>query len=88
MPLARQLLADEDRIYQKLIDQFYFEHHVHLGELAPAWSWTMEGTVKESLDLFYGMREKGIPSHFWPQSRVWKIEGGGGPSDYLITCNM
>eukprot|EP00978_Attheya_sp_CCMP212_P034744 scaffold147254_cov57-Attheya_sp.AAC.1 len=33
LPLAQQLLEDKDGIYHKLVDQFYFEHHVHLGEL-------------------------------------------------------
>ena len=44
----------------------YFEHHVHLGERAPWWGGSMKGTVQESLDLFGGLREKGIPAHFWP----------------------
>jgi hypothetical protein len=65
VPFAKQLLADEDGIYHNLIDQFYFEHHVHLGELEPAWYYTMEGSIKDSLDMFYGLREKGIPAHFW-----------------------
>ena len=66
VPLARQLLEDKDGIYSKLVDQFYFEEHVHLAELAPSWKDTMQGTVKESLELFYGLRAKGIPAHFWP----------------------
>lgn len=67
VPLAKQLLkGGENGTYHKLIDQFYFEHHVHLGELAGSWGGSMEGTVKDSLELFYGLREKGIPAHFWP----------------------
>jgi len=66
VPLAMQLLEDKDGVYHKLVDQFYFEHHVHLGELKSNWKSSMEGTVKDSLELFYGLREKGIPSHFWP----------------------
>lgn len=66
VPLAHQLLeGGKNGLYHKLVDQFYFEHHVHLGELAPYWSYTMDGTIKDSLDLFYGLREKGIPAHFW-----------------------
>ena len=65
-PLAHQLLDDKDGVYHKLVDQFYFEHHVHLGERAPWWGGSMKGTVQESLDLFGGLREKGIPAHFWP----------------------
>ena len=67
LPLAKQLLeGGKDGIYHKLVDQFYFEHHVHLGEIAPRWGGSMKGTVQESLDLFGGLREKGIPAHFWP----------------------
>ena len=65
VPLAKQLLEDKDGVYHKLVDQFYFEHHVHLGELADNWV-EMEGSIKDSFDLFYGLREKGIPAHFWP----------------------
>jgi hypothetical protein len=63
VPLALQLLKD-DR-YSKLIDQFYFEHHVLNSELERDWRQSMKGTVKESLDLFAGLREKGIPAHSW-----------------------
>lgn len=63
LPLAFQILED-DR-YSKLVDQFYFEHHVFQKELAPSWRTTMKGSVKESLDLFRGIREKGIASHYW-----------------------
>jgi hypothetical protein len=63
VPLALQLLKD-DR-YSKLIDQFYFEHHVLNSELDKDWGKSVKGTVKESLDLFAGLREKGIPAHSW-----------------------
>lgn len=62
-PLVYQLLNDPT--YHHLIDQFYFEHHVNLEELKLNW-YPMVGTVKESLALFHGLREKGIPAHFWP----------------------
>lgn len=68
LPLARQLLdgGGPNGTYYRLIDQFYFEHHVHLSEMSYAWNTTMAGTIKDSLDLFYGLRERGIPAHFWP----------------------
>ncbi|KAK1739153.1 hypothetical protein QTG54_010469 [Skeletonema marinoi] len=66
VPLARELLEDKDGVYSKIIDQFYFEHHVHLGELAGSWRSSMNGTVGESLELFSNLRKKGIPAHFWP----------------------
>jgi hypothetical protein len=67
IPLFQQILeGGKDNIYHRLIDVFYFEHHVHLGELAPAWNLTMEGTVKDSLDMFHALRRKGVSAHFWP----------------------
>jgi hypothetical protein len=66
LPLAHQLLEDKDGVYSKLIDQFYFEHHVHLGELSNDWAGTMSGTVKDSFELFHNLRKKGIASHYWP----------------------
>ena len=66
-PLAQQILnGGANGTYHRLIDQFYFEHHVHLLEIAPWWGKSMNGTIKDSLDLFYGLRSKGIPAHFWP----------------------
>lgn len=67
VPLVRQLLeGGPGGIYHSLVDQFYFEHHVHLGELHRYWGKSMNGTVKESLEIFYALREKGIPAHYWP----------------------
>lgn len=63
MPLAYQLLND-DR-YSKLVDQLYFEHHVFQLELASAWRSSMQGSLKNSLDLFGGLRRKGIAAHYW-----------------------
>ncbi len=66
-PLAHQLLeGGVNGTYHRLVDQFYFEHHVHLGNLAGAWGDSMKGSIKDSLELFHGLRVKGIPSHFWP----------------------
>jgi hypothetical protein len=69
VPLAHQMLNNSGSgkyDYHKLIDQFYFEEHVHLKELAPDWKKSMNGTINNSLELFYGLRSKGIPAHFWP----------------------
>jgi len=67
VPLAHQLLeGGEGGMYHKLVDQFYFEHHVRLGELKYSWRESVDGSIKDSLDLFYGLRKKGIPAHFWP----------------------
>ena len=65
VPLAIQLLEDKDEIYGKLVDQFYFEHHVRQQELAVYWKKSMKGSVKKSFDLFSGLRKNGVPAHFW-----------------------
>ena len=64
VPLANQLL--NDAILSDLVDQFYFEHHVHLGELARNWGPSMHGIIKSSLELFRGLRKNGVAAHFWP----------------------
>lgn len=64
VPLFQQLL--QDPIYKELVDQFYFEHHVGLKELIPYWGRGLNQTVKQSIDMFLELREKGIPAHFWP----------------------
>ncbi|GAX23192.1 hypothetical protein FisN_39Hu012 [Fistulifera solaris] len=63
MALAQQLM--EDRELSSLIDHFYFEHHVGLKELLPNWGSKVQGTIKESLELFNKLRQKGISAHFW-----------------------
>jgi hypothetical protein len=63
VPLANQLLTDTK--LHGLVDQFYFEHHVMLGELADSWSASMKGSVRDSLELFIGLREAGVPAHSW-----------------------
>jgi hypothetical protein len=64
LPLVLQMLSD-DR-YNKLVDQFYFEHHVKLWELGRYWMANdATGSIQDSLSLFAGLRAKGIASHFW-----------------------
>jgi hypothetical protein len=64
LPLVLQMLSD-DR-YNRLVDQFYFEHHVKLYELGRYWTANgATGSIQDSLNLFAGLRAKGIASHFW-----------------------
>lgn len=63
VPLALQLL--NDKRFSKLVDQLYFEHHVFQKELALYWGRSMNDSIKESLDLFRGLRHNGIASHYW-----------------------
>mmetsp|Transcript_8811 Transcript_8811/g.12836 ORF Transcript_8811/g.12836 Transcript_8811/m.12836 type:complete len:270 (+) Transcript_8811:504-1313(+) len=64
VPLAKQLLNDDS--LNKLVDQFYFEHHVFMNEIAPSWGTSMEGSLKDTFDLFSALREKAVAAHFWP----------------------
>lgn len=63
VPLAHQLLHDT-RLHS-LVDHFYFEHHVRNADLAPYWARSMKGSFKESVDLFRGLRQAGVPAHSW-----------------------
>ena len=68
MPLANQIL--ENPTYQELIDLFYFEHHVHIGDFTN-WSTgsakdSITDTIEDTLNLFSSLREKGVSAHFWP----------------------
>jgi hypothetical protein len=63
MPLVLQLLEDEK--FHSMVDHFYFEHHVFLGEMANWWTRSMKGSMKDSFEIFNSLREKGIVSHFW-----------------------
>ena len=59
-------LANQLFNHNKLIDQFYFEHHVELAELMPYWGASASGSVLDSLLLFQSLRKNGIAAHYWP----------------------
>jgi hypothetical protein len=63
VPLANQLLADA--ALKKMVDHFYFEHHVHMLEIAPWWSTSMRGSIQSSFELMNGLCKDGVASHFW-----------------------
>jgi hypothetical protein len=63
VPLAKQLL--NDTALHKLVDQFYFEHHVMMRELTKDWGRSMKGSVRDSIELFVGLREAGVAAHSW-----------------------
>ena len=65
VPLVHQLLEDVS-LHGGLVDQFYFEHHVKFKEMGPIWRSAMRGSLKDTFDLFYGLRQRGIAAHFWP----------------------
>jgi hypothetical protein len=61
--LAHQLLHNPQ--LAKLIDHFYFEHHVNQQELMLDWGYTVTDSVADSLRLFHKLRQLGVPAHFW-----------------------
>jgi hypothetical protein len=64
LALVQQLLQDDS--LNRLVDSFYFEQHVYLGELAHYWRKRgMACSVQDSLELFAAMRKRGIPAHSW-----------------------
>jgi len=66
LPLAQQLLNDT-RLHQ-LVDHFYFEHHVAMNDILAPYAWKynqVQGSFHDSLQLFAGLRQKGIAAHSW-----------------------
>jgi hypothetical protein len=63
MPMVEQLL-NNPRLHV-LVDQFYFEHHVHMAEMERSWGKKVNGSVHDSLTLFHALREKGVAAHHW-----------------------
>ena len=63
VPLAKDLLEDDS--INKLIDHFYFEHHVQMDEMYKYWRRVSKGTLKDTFDLMSGLRKKGVAAHFW-----------------------
>lgn len=62
--LASQLRNDEALL--KIVDVFYYEHHVMQKELLGDWKTRVSGTVGESLEMMRDIRAKGVASHYWP----------------------
>mmetsp|Transcript_11115 Transcript_11115/g.17048 ORF Transcript_11115/g.17048 Transcript_11115/m.17048 type:complete len:415 (+) Transcript_11115:2-1246(+) len=67
MPLFNQLLTNPE--LQKLVDVFYFEHHVKMDEMKKFWgdhsSINSKGTITESLEMFQSLRKAGVAAHYW-----------------------
>lgn len=64
VPLADQIV--ENPALSEIIDQFYFEHHVHMRESARNWKKSMKGTIEDTLKRFRKLRQLGVAAHFWP----------------------
>ncbi len=63
--LVQQLL--EDSGLRRLVDVFYYEHHMHTHDFEWAWGHLgFQQTLKESYDIFVALRKLGIRAHSWP----------------------
>lgn len=62
IPLVNQLVQDKNA---RIVDHFYFEHHVRMKQMLNFWRITARGTLKHSLDLFTKLRKAGIAAHSW-----------------------
>jgi len=58
-----QLMKSET--LKKLVDVFYYEHHIGINEMLPYWAahGVENSTMKESLDLFVNLRKSGVAAH-------------------------
>ena len=58
----------DDPIAQSLIDELFFEHHVHgiiQGDKGQWWGTNVKGTFEDSYKLFTALRKVGIRAHSW-----------------------
>jgi len=78
VPMVKLLLGEgkgsdneDERLRQlrqklpKIVDAFYFEHHVYMRQMAWYWKKTARGTILDSFRLFTGLRKLGIAAHSW-----------------------
>ena len=57
-----QILTDSDN----LIDELYFEHHVHTPPMFPYWGVLPDSTtLKDTYRIFSTLRNKGVMAHAW-----------------------
>lgn len=66
MEIVKQLLSDDELL--SLVDEFYFEHHVHND--AMKWHGFAGNSPENNLKTWYDMvipaRRKGLHMHYWP----------------------
>ena len=67
LPLIQYMLAHPDLL--ALVDEFFFEHHVVMEPLMGlGWGYAptlVNGTPRDSIDLFTKMRKHGVRAHSW-----------------------
>lgn len=62
LPLVDQLGQDKNA---RIVDHFYFEHHVRMKHMGNFWMDSAFGTLQHSLNTFANLRNKGIAAHSW-----------------------
>lgn len=64
LPITKQLLDDREGIAD-VLDEFFFEHHVHGLMEGFGWGDRVAGTYADSYDIFTKLRQLGIRAHSW-----------------------
>lgn len=62
IPLTDQLMEEKN---SRIVDHFYFEHHVRMKHMLKFWRLQARGTLQHSLDLFTKLRNAGVAAHSW-----------------------
>eukprot|EP00928_Gymnodinium_smaydae_P048126 TRINITY_DN3215_c0_g2_i1.p1 TRINITY_DN3215_c0_g2~~TRINITY_DN3215_c0_g2_i1.p1 ORF type:complete len:334 (+),score=40.37 TRINITY_DN3215_c0_g2_i1:55-1056(+) len=63
LALVQQMLASDD--IGNVLDEFFFEHHVHGLMQEYGWSTKVNGTFEDSYHMFSELRRKGVRAHSW-----------------------
>lgn len=63
LPIVMQLLASPK--IGKVLDEFFFEHHVHGLMQQYGWGSEVNGTVADSYSIFSQLRRMGVRAHSW-----------------------
>eukprot|EP00928_Gymnodinium_smaydae_P048124 TRINITY_DN3215_c0_g1_i1.p1 TRINITY_DN3215_c0_g1~~TRINITY_DN3215_c0_g1_i1.p1 ORF type:complete len:334 (+),score=50.68 TRINITY_DN3215_c0_g1_i1:164-1165(+) len=63
LALVQQMLTSDD--IGNLLDEFFFEHHVHGLMQHHGWGQDVNGTVEDSYRIFSELRRRGVRAHSW-----------------------
>jgi len=63
VPLVRQLLKSP--AIAQVLDEFFFEHHVHGLMQEQGWGENVNGTFADSYEMFAHLRRMGVRAHSW-----------------------
>jgi hypothetical protein len=58
-------VVNDPRI-RRLVDEMFYEHHVNVKAMRPAWGTDSSLTMLDSYRLFGYLRSKGVRMHSWP----------------------